>query len=121
MVSSYPTFTSILQVDGLSTGSLGFGASELVSLNNVNKTELINMIRKPALLIEQFEKLVIKNKFGYDIYDIIESFFLQKHNEKVLRTGVFCINNSKPKTVELKQDIWLIMTLVYFSLFTLLM
>ena len=34
------------------------------------------MIRKLALLIEQFEKLVITNKFGFDIYDIIESFFL---------------------------------------------
>ena len=43
------------------------------------------MIRKSTLLIEQFEKLVIKNKFGYDIYDKIESFFLQKHNEKVFK------------------------------------
>ena len=48
--------------------------TKLVSLNNVNKIELINMIRKSALLTEQFEKLVFKNKFGYDIYDIIESF-----------------------------------------------
>ena len=35
------------------------------------------MIRKSALLTEQFEKLVIKNKFGYDIYNIIESFVFQ--------------------------------------------
>ena len=33
------------------------------------------MIRKSALLIEQFEKLVIKNKFGSNIYNIIESFY----------------------------------------------
>ena len=59
--------------------------TKLVSLNNVNKTELVNIIRKPALLTEQLEKLVIKNKFGSDIYDIIESFFLQKHNEKVFK------------------------------------
>ena len=59
--------------------------TKLVSLNNVNKTELVNIIRKPALLTEQFEKLVIKNKFGSDIYDIIESFFLQKYNEKVFK------------------------------------
>ena len=32
------------------------------------------MIRKSSLLTEQFEKLVIKNKFGSDIFDIIESF-----------------------------------------------
>ena len=35
--------------------------NKLVSLNNVNKTELINMIRKSAIFTEQFEKLVIKN------------------------------------------------------------
>ena len=44
---------------------------KLVSLNNVNKTKLINMIKKAALLTEQFEKLVVKNKFGSDIYAII--------------------------------------------------
>ena len=73
--------------------------TKLFSLNNVNKTELINIYRKSALLIEQFEKLVIKNKFEYDIYDIIESFFLQKHNEKVFKNQDFCINNLEPKTV----------------------
>ena len=76
------------------------------------------MIRKSALLTEQFEKLVIKNKFGYDIYNIIESFVFQKHNEKSLRTSVFSINNSEQKTMELNQDIWLIMIRIYFSLFT---
>ena len=40
-------------------------------LNNVSKTDLINMIKKSALLTEQFDKLVIKNKFGPDIYNII--------------------------------------------------
>ena len=38
--------------------------TKLASLNNVNKIELINMVKKSAFLIEQFEKLVIKNKFG---------------------------------------------------------
>ena len=45
--------------------------TKLDSLNNVSKTELINMIRKSALLTEQFQKLVIKNKFEYDISDNI--------------------------------------------------
>ena len=44
---------------------------KLVSLNNVNKTKLLNMIKKAALLTEKFEKLVVKNKFGSDIYAII--------------------------------------------------
>ena len=41
---------------------------KLDSLNNVSKTEIINMIRKSALLTEQFQKLIIKNKFGSNIY-----------------------------------------------------
>ena len=43
------------------------------------------MIRKSALLTEQFQKFVIKNKFGYDIYDKIESFFLEKYYEKMFK------------------------------------
>ena len=39
--------------------------------NNVSKTDLISMIKKSALLTEQFEKLLVKNKFGPDIYNII--------------------------------------------------
>ena len=73
--------------------------TKLDSLNNVSKIELINMIRKLAPLIEQFQKLVI---LGYDIYNNIESFFLEKYNEKYLKTSVFCMNNLEPKIVELK-------------------
>ena len=59
--------------------------TKLDSLNNVSKTELLNIIRKSALFTEQFQKLVIKNKFGSYIYDNIESFFLEKHNEKAFK------------------------------------
>ena len=59
--------------------------TKLESLNNVSKIELINMIRKSALLTKQFQKLVIKNKFGSNIYDNIEYFFLEKYNEKVFK------------------------------------
>ena len=44
------------------------------------------MVKKSCLLTEQFEKLVVKNKFGSDIYAIIESFFLQKPYEKVCKS-----------------------------------
>ena len=54
-------------------------------LNNVSKTNLINMIRKSALLTEQFEKLLVKNKFEVDIYNNIESYFLDKYYEKVFK------------------------------------
>ena len=57
--------------------------TKLDSLSNVSKTD--NTIRKSALLTEQFEKLVIKNKFGSYIYNNIESFFLDKYYEKVFK------------------------------------
>ena len=59
--------------------------SESETLNNVSKTDLISMIKKSALLSEQFEKLSVKNKFGPDIYNIIESYYLDKYYEKVFK------------------------------------
>ena len=59
--------------------------TELEPLNNVSKTDLINMIRKSALLTEQFDKLVIKNKFRPDIYNIVESYYLHKYYEKLFK------------------------------------
>ena len=49
--------------------------TKLVSLNNVSKTELINMIRKSALFTEQFKKFVIKNKFTYNCIILIHIYF----------------------------------------------
>ena len=43
------------------------------------------MIRKSALLTEQFDKLLVKNKFEPVIYNIIESYFLDKYYEKVFK------------------------------------
>ena len=72
-------------------------------MNNVSKTDLVNIIRKSALLSEQFDKLVIKNKFGPNIYNIIESYFLDKYYEKVFKNQCilyeqFRIKNSGIKT-----------------------
>ena len=44
--------------------------TKLASSNNVNKTKLINMVKTSILLIEQYEKLVVKKSsnliFFYD-------------------------------------------------------
>ena len=98
--------------------------TKLVSLNNVNKIELINMIRKSALLTKQFVKLVIKNKFEYDIYDIIESLFLQKHNEKVFKSQCllykqFRTKNNGIKTVYMTYhdpDLFFVVYLAYVNM-----
>ena len=98
--------------------------TKLVSSNNVNETELINMIRKSALLTEQFEKLVFKNKFGYDIYDIIESFFLQKHNEKVFKNQCLLYQQFRTKNNGIKigymayhdSDLFFVVYLTYVNM-----
>ena len=71
-------------------------------LNNVSKTELINMIRKSAILTEQFQKLLIKNKFGYDIYNNIEYFFLDKYYEKMFKNQCILYEQFRTKNSGIK-------------------
>ena len=76
--------------------------TKLDSLNNVSKIDLINMIRKPVIFTEQFEKLVIKNKYESDIYDKIESLFLQKHNEKLFKNQCLLYEQFRTKNNGIK-------------------
>ena len=71
-------------------------------LNNVSKTDLVNIIRKSALLSEQFDKLVVKNKFGPDIYNIIESYFLDKYYEKVFKNQYILYEQFRTKNNGIK-------------------
>ena len=96
-------------------------------MNKVNKTELIKIIRKSTLLTEQFEKLVIKNKFGSNIYDIIESFFLKKHNEKVFKNQCLLYQQFRTKNSGIKTrymtyhdpDLFFFVYLAYVNMSTL--
>ena len=60
------------------------------------------MIRKSDLLTEQFEKLVIKNKFGYDIYNNIESLFLDKYYKKVFKNQYILYEQFRTKNSGIK-------------------
>ena len=60
------------------------------------------MIRKSALLTEQFEKLLVKNKFGPDIYNIIESYFLDKYYEKVFKSQCILYEQFRTKNIGIK-------------------
>ena len=60
------------------------------------------MIRKSALLTEQFKKLVIKNKFRSDIYNYIESFFLDKYYEKVFKNQCILYEQFRTKNSGIK-------------------
>ena len=60
------------------------------------------MIIKSAFLTEQFEKLVIKNKFGSDIYNNIESFILDKYYEKVFKNQCILYKQFRTKNSGIK-------------------
>ena len=60
------------------------------------------MVKKSYLLTKQFEKLVVKNKFIYDIYAIIGSFFLQKHYEKVFKNQCLLYQQFRTKNNGIK-------------------
>ena len=60
------------------------------------------MIKKPALLSEQLEKLSIKNKFGPDIYNIIESYYLDKYYEKVFKNQCILYEQFRTKNSGIK-------------------
>ena len=71
-------------------------------LNNVSKTDLINMIRKSVLVTEQFEKLSVKNKFRPDIYTIIESYYLDKFYEKYFKNPCILYEQFRTKNSGIK-------------------
>ena len=60
------------------------------------------MIIKSAFLTEQFDKLVIKNKFGPDIYNIIESYYLDKFYEKVFKNQSILYEQFRTKNSGIK-------------------
>ena len=60
------------------------------------------MIKKSALLTEQFDKLVIKNKFGPDIYNIIGSYYLDKYYEKMLKNQCILYEQFRTKNSGIK-------------------
>ena len=82
------------------------------------------MIRKSSLLTKQFQKLVIKNKFGSDIYDNIESFFLEKYNEKVFKNQCILYEQFRTKNSGIKRgymayhdpDLFFVVYLAYVNI-----
>ena len=55
------------------------------------------MVKKSALLIEQYEKLIDKNNFGSNIYAIILSFFLQKQYEQFFKNQILLYQQFRTK------------------------
>ena len=50
-----------------------------------SQPEVISLIKKSALLTEQYERLVVKNIIGVDNYSFVKTFFLQNQYNKVFK------------------------------------
>ena len=50
-----------------------------------SQPEMLNLIRKSALLSKQYEKLLVKNLIGADNYSLVETFFLKTQYNKVFK------------------------------------
>ena len=50
-----------------------------------SQPEMLNLIRKSALLSKQYEKLLVKNLIGADNYSLVETFFLKNQYNKVFK------------------------------------
>ena len=48
-----------------------------------SQPEMFSLIKKSALLSEQYEKFVVKNLIGADNCSLVENFFLQTQYDKV--------------------------------------
>ena len=63
--------------------------TNIVSTSQTNclnsQPEMLSLIKKSALLSEQYEKLVIKNLIGANNYPLVETFFLQTQYNKVFK------------------------------------
>ena len=50
-----------------------------------SQPELLSLIKKSAILSEQYEKLLVKNLIGANNYSLVETFFLQTQYNKVFK------------------------------------
>ena len=62
-----------------------------------SQPEMLNLIRKSALLSKQYEKLLVKNLIGVDNYSLVETFFLQTQYKNVFKNQELLYKHFKTK------------------------
>ena len=67
-----------------------------------SQPEVISLIKKPALLTEQYEKLLVKNLIGANNYSLVETFFLQPQYNKVFKNQELLYKHFRTKNVGIK-------------------
>ena len=71
------------------------------SCSNI-QLEVISLIKKSALLTEQYEKLVVKNLIGVDNYSLVKTSFLQTQYNKVFKNQELLYKYFRTKNVGIK-------------------
>ena len=67
-----------------------------------SQPEVISLIKKSALLTEQYERLVVKNIIGVDNYSFVKTFFLQNQYNKVFKNQELLYKHFRTKNVGIK-------------------
>ena len=62
-----------------------------------SQPEMLNLIRKSALLSKQYDKLLVKNLIGVDNYSLVETFFLQTQYKNVFKNQELLYKHFKTK------------------------
>ena len=80
--------------------------TSIVSTNQTScsniQLEVISLIKKSALLTEQYEKLVVKNLIGVENYSLVKTSFLQTQYNKVFKNQELLYKHFRTKNVGIK-------------------
>ena len=80
--------------------------TSIVSTNQTScsniQLEVISLIKKSALLTEQYEKLVVKNLIGVENYSLVKTSFLQTQYNKVFKNQELLYKYFRTKNVGIK-------------------
>ena len=67
-----------------------------------SQPEMLNLIRKSAILFKQYEKILVKNLIRANNYSLVETFFLQTQYNKVFKNQAVLYKHFRTKNVEIK-------------------
>ena len=85
-------------IEDLKTSTM---STNQTSCSNI-QLEVISLIKKSALLTEQYEKLVVKNLIGVENYSLVKTSFLQTQYNKVFKNQELLYKYFRTKNVGIK-------------------
>ena len=62
-----------------------------------SQPKMLNLIKKLALLSEEYKKLLVKNLIGADNYSLVKTLFLKTQYNKVFKNQELLYKHLEPK------------------------